>query len=213
LVRKAYVLCKQTILIISDNRHVVVSIVHATKAIHVTNEAECGQCYEQNKSTKLVLRQLVEVHNGQSRTGHSQCLLTCDFDFWGGGVSKRKKKLINPSIKLGPPPAAANSMIQPQNLQKSEINAAGAIEAATTNLNRSGDTTINANLLTTSAALSNLYSTMYTTTFHASLSLPMLPTVVDMASTATSIIGRTPPNITNSSICPASVRKPWDTMV
>jgi hypothetical protein len=73
----------------SDIRRIVGSVVHS-KAIHVTNEAECGRRYGRNKSTKLVQGNVAEVHNGLSRTGRSQCLLTCDFDF-GLGVLKRKK--------------------------------------------------------------------------------------------------------------------------
>jgi hypothetical protein len=100
----------------SDIRRIVGSVVH-TKAMHVTKEAECGRRYGRNKSTKLVQGQ----HNGLSRTGRSQCFLTCDFDF-GLGVSERKK-LNTRSVKSGPPPSAANSEILAQN---SEINAADA---------------------------------------------------------------------------------------
>jgi hypothetical protein len=75
--------------IMSHTRQIVGSVVHA-KAIHVTNEAECGRRYGQNKSTKLVQGHVAEVHNGLSWTGRNQCFLTCDFNF-GLGVSKRKK--------------------------------------------------------------------------------------------------------------------------
>jgi hypothetical protein len=88
----------RTNLVVRDNRRIVGSIVHA-KAFHVTNEAECGRRCGRNKSTKLVQGQVDEVHNGQSRTGRSQCFLTCDFDF-GLGVSKQKK-LGTQSVKIG----------------------------------------------------------------------------------------------------------------
>jgi hypothetical protein len=106
--------------------------------------------------TKLVQGHVAEVHNGQSRTGRSQYFLTCNFDFLfgGGGVSKKKELNIR-SVKLGPPPVAANSNIPAQNLQNSQINAADAIEAAACNLNDAGDATINVNVPTTPAALSN----------------------------------------------------------
>ncbi len=139
----------------SESRQIVGKIVRA-KAIHVTNEAECERRYWRNKSTKLVQGHVAEVHNGQSRTGCSQYFLTCNFDFLfgGGGVSKKKKLNIR-SVKLGPPPVAANSNIPAQNLQNSQINAADAIEAAACNLNDAGDATINVSVPTTPAALSN----------------------------------------------------------
>jgi hypothetical protein len=158
--------------IMSDIRRIVGSVVHA-KAIHVTNKAEFGQRYGQNKLTKLVQGHVAEVQNGQSRTDRSQCFLTCDFDF-GLGVSKRKK-LSTRSVKLGPPPSAANSEIPAQN---SEINAADATEAAATNLKDAVNATINPNVSTAPAAPSNYnYPTATTTTLDASLSLPT-PTVV-----------------------------------
>jgi hypothetical protein len=46
----------------SDIRRIVGSVVHA-KAIHVTNEAECGRRYGRNKSTKLVQGHVSEVHS------------------------------------------------------------------------------------------------------------------------------------------------------
>ena len=143
----------RTNVIMSDIRRIVGSVVHA-KAIHVTNEAECGRRYRRNKSTKLVQGHVAEVHNGLSRTGRSQCFLTCDFDF-GLCVSKRKKLNIR-SVKWGPPPVAANSEIPAQNPQNSEINAADAIEAAATNLNVAGNATINRPVPTAPAAPSNL---------------------------------------------------------
>ncbi len=156
----------------SDIRRIVGSVVHA-KAIHVTNKAECGRRYGRNKSTKLVQGHVSEVHNGLSRTGRSQCFLTCDFDF-GLGVSKRKK-LSTRSVKSGPPPSAANSEIPAQN---SEINAVDATEAAAANLKDAVNATINPNVPTAPAAPSNYnYPTAATTTFDASLSLPT-PTVV-----------------------------------
>ncbi len=165
----------RTNLIMRDNRQIVGSIVHA-KAIHVTNKAEFGQRYGQNKSTKLVQGHVAEVQNGQSRTDRSQCFLTCDFDF-GLGVSKRKK-LSTRSVKPGPPPTAANSEIPAQNSQNSEIKAADATEAAAANLKDAVNATINPNVPTAPAAPSNYnYPTATTTTFDASLSLPT-PTVV-----------------------------------
>jgi hypothetical protein len=133
----------------SDVRRIVGSIVHA-KAIHLTNEAECGRRYGRNKSTKLVQGHVAEVHNGLSRTGRSQCCLTCDFDF-GLGMWKRKKLDIR-SVKSGPPPVAANSEIPAQN---SEINVADAIEAAVANLNDAGNATINRPVPAAPAAPSN----------------------------------------------------------
>ena len=103
--------------------------------------------------TKLIQGHVAEVRNGQSRTGRSQCFLTCDSDF-GEGFSKRKKLSIR-SVKLGPPPVAANSNIPAQNLQNSQINAADAIEAAACNLNETGDATINVNVPITPAVPSN----------------------------------------------------------
>jgi hypothetical protein len=162
----------RTNLIMRDNRQIVGSIVHA-KAIHVTNEAECGRRYGRNKSTKLVQGHVSKVHNGLSRTGRSQCFHTCDFDI-GLGVSKRKK-LDTRSVKSGPPPSAANSEIPAQN---SEINAVDATEAAAANLKDAVNATINPNVPTAPAAPSNYnYPTATTTTFDASLSLPT-PTVV-----------------------------------
>jgi hypothetical protein len=77
---------------------------------------------------------------------------------------------------MGPPPVAANSILQPQNLQNSEINS--AIAAAIGNLNNAGDAMINAKLPTTPAPPSTSNPpTTTTTTFDALLSLPM-PTVV-----------------------------------
>jgi hypothetical protein len=165
----------RTNLIMRDNRRIVGSIVHA-KAFHVTNEEECGRRCGRNKLTKLVQGQAGEVHNGQSRTGRSQCFLTCDFDF-GLGVSKRKK-LNTWSVKLGPPPSAANSEIPAPNSQNSEIKAADATEAAAANLKDAVNATINPNVPTAPEAPSNYnYPTATTTTFDASLSLPT-PTVV-----------------------------------
>jgi hypothetical protein len=163
---------KRTNLIIRDNRQIVGSIVHA-KAFHVTDEAECGRRCGRNKSTKPVQGQVDEFHNGQSRTGRSQCFLTGDFDF-GLGVSKRKK-LSTRSVKLGPPLSAATSEIPAQN---SEINATDATEAAAANLKDAVNATINPNVPTAPAVPSNYnYPTATTTTFDASLSL-RTPTVV-----------------------------------
>jgi hypothetical protein len=77
-----------TNLIMSDNRQIVGSIVHA-KAIHVTNdEAECGQRYVRNKWTKLVQGLIAEVHNCQSWTGRSRCFHSpVTLIFWGGRTS------------------------------------------------------------------------------------------------------------------------------
>jgi hypothetical protein len=149
----------------SDIRRIVGSVVHA-KAIHVTKEAECRRCYGRNKSTKLVQGHVVEVHNGLSRTGRSQCFLTCDFDF-GLGVSKRKKLNIR-SVKLGPPPVAANSDIPAQN---SEVDPTYAIEAAAANLNNTDNTTINQNIPTTPAAPLNSPPGPSNTTYDGSVSL------------------------------------------
>jgi hypothetical protein len=124
----------------SETRRIVGGIVYA-KAIHVTNEKECGRRYGRNESTKLVQGHVAEVHNGESRTGRSQCFLTCDFDF-GLGVSKRKKLNIR-SVKSGPPPVAVNSEIPAQYSQNSQITAAYAIEAAAANFNDAGNATIN----------------------------------------------------------------------
>jgi hypothetical protein len=120
----------KTKLIISNHRQIVASIVHA-EAIYVTNEAECGRRYRRNKSTKLVQELIAEVHNAHSRTGRSQCFLTCDFAF-GLGILKSKSLNIR-SIKLGLPPVAANSDILAQTPPNSESNAADAIEAAAAN--------------------------------------------------------------------------------
>ncbi len=161
--------------IMRDSRRIVGSIVHA-KAVHVTNEAECGRRYGRNKTTKLVQGHVAEVQNGQSATGRSLCFLTCDFDF-GEGISKRKKLNIR-SVKSGPPPVAVNLDIPAQNPPNSEINAADAIEAATANSNDAGNPTINLNVLTIPAAPSNSnYPTTTTTTSDAALSLPTMPTV------------------------------------
>jgi hypothetical protein len=142
----------------------------------VTNEGECGRRCGRNKSTKLVQGQLGEVHNGQSRTGRSQCFLTCDFDF-GLGMSKRKK-LNTRSVKSGPPPSAANSEIPAPNSQNSEIKASDTTEAAAANLKDAVNATINPNVPAAPEAPSNYnYPTATTTTFDALLSLPT-PTVV-----------------------------------
>ena len=84
--------------IMRDSRRIVGSIVDA-KAIHVTNNAECGRRYGRNKTTKLVQGHVAEVQNGQSATGRSQCFLACDFDF-GEGVSV-KEKAEHPVRKIG----------------------------------------------------------------------------------------------------------------
>jgi hypothetical protein len=65
----------------------------------------------------------MEVHHGLSRTGHSQCLLTCDFDL-GGGVSKKK------NINIGSTSGGCEFHASAPNLQNSEISTADAIEAA-----------------------------------------------------------------------------------
>jgi hypothetical protein len=96
---------------------------------------------------------VAEVQNGQSATGRSHCILTCDFDF-GEGFSKRKKLNIR-SVKSGPPLVAANSEIPVQNSQNSKINAADAIETAAANFNDTGNATINHSSATAPAAPSN----------------------------------------------------------
>jgi hypothetical protein len=160
----------QTYRIMSDISRIVGSVLHA-KAIHVTNEAECGRRYGRNKSTKLVQGHVAQVHDGLSRTGRSQCFLTCDFDF-RLGVSKWKK-LSTRSVKPGPPPTAANSEIPAQNSQNSESKAADATEAAAANLKDAVNAIINPNVPTAPAAPSNYnYPTATNTTFDASLSLP-----------------------------------------
>jgi hypothetical protein len=93
---------------------------------------------------KLVQGHIAEVHDGQSRTGCSQCFLTRVL-ILGGELNIR-------SVKLGPPPVAANSEIPAPNLQNSKLNAVDAIEAAAANLNDAGNATINRPISTARAA-------------------------------------------------------------
>jgi hypothetical protein len=143
----------------SNNRQIVGSIVHS-KSIHVTNKAECGHHYAQNKLTKLVVHgHVAEVQNGQSRTGCSQCFLIFDFHF-GGSVLKRKKLNIR-TIKLVPPPVAAKFPYSAQNPQNSKIKTVDAVEAGVANLNGAGIATIKQNVLAAPAALPAPPNTTY----------------------------------------------------
>jgi hypothetical protein len=92
---------------------------------------------------------------------------------WGG---LKKEEAQHPVHQIGSASTQgdANLILQSQNLQNTEINAADAIEAATGNLNNAGDATIKVNLLATHLQHppSTLNSSTTTTTFDALLRQP-----------------------------------------
>jgi hypothetical protein len=167
----------------SYNRRIIGSIVHA-KAIHATNEAECGRCsYGRDKLTKLIQGHVTKVHNGQSRTGRSQCSLTPVTLIWGGAFEKEKAQ--HPVHKIGSASVGCEFGYSGPNPKNSEFNTVDAIEAAATNSNNAGKNTPAAPL-NSPPALSNSPPAPLNPTYDGSVSL-LMPTVGGVATTATPV--------------------------